>query len=129
MNSTIPDTSSVIRFIAQNVTEHLQEDEMEYFLVVYEVGAVIVCLTLSYHIFSFTNLERLIIERKFRWFPISAVFLIGGYCLQGFRKNVMIHKYHQVIQDRFTPYVTVINLLLHPLEMFHYGYISTVFLI
>lgn len=47
MNSTNPALSTVVRFIAQNVTEHLQEDEIEYFLHAYEVGAVIICMILA----------------------------------------------------------------------------------
>ena len=47
MNSTNPALSTAVRFIAQNVTEHLQEDEMEYFLHAYEVGSVIICMILA----------------------------------------------------------------------------------
>lgn len=45
MNSNV---SSVVRFIAQNVTEHLQEDEVQYFHATFVLITVIVCLTISY---------------------------------------------------------------------------------
>ena len=47
MNSTV---SSAVQFVAQNVTEHLQEDEIQYFYVTFLLIAIILCLILSFDV-------------------------------------------------------------------------------
>ena len=47
MNSTV---SSAVQFVAQNVTEHLQEDEIQYFHVAFIFIAIILCLILSFDV-------------------------------------------------------------------------------
>lgn len=44
--------TTVIRQIEQNVTEHLQEDEMDSFLLVYAIVALVICLILSFGMWS-----------------------------------------------------------------------------
>ena len=42
--------------------------------------------------------------------------------LQGFKRYKLFHQYNQADQDSYSSYISIINLLLHPLEMFHYGH-------
>ena len=50
MNATVFADENVIRHIIQNVTEHLQDDEKDSFMLAYTLVALIVCLLLSYFI-------------------------------------------------------------------------------
>ena len=48
MESALASDTTVIRQIAQNVTEHLQEDEKNSFLLAYALVALVICLILSF---------------------------------------------------------------------------------
>lgn len=55
MNTTGLADETVLRHIVQNVTEHLQEDEKDSFLLAYALLALIICLLLSYKSSQFYN--------------------------------------------------------------------------
>lgn len=48
MESALASDTAVIRQIAQNVTEHFQEDEKDSFLLAYALVALVICLILSF---------------------------------------------------------------------------------
>ena len=48
MNGTALSNDSIVRYIVQNVTEHLQEDEKDSFMLAYALIALIACLVISF---------------------------------------------------------------------------------
>ena len=48
MNGTALANDSIVRYIVQNVTEHLQEDEKDSFMLAYALIALIACLVISF---------------------------------------------------------------------------------
>ena len=47
MNGTALANDNTVRYIVQNVTEHLQEDEKDSFMLAYALLALIACLVIS----------------------------------------------------------------------------------
>ena len=48
MNGTALSNDNIVRYIVQNVTEHLQEDEKDSFMLAYALIALIACLVISF---------------------------------------------------------------------------------
>ena len=48
MNGTALSNDNIVRYIVQNVTEHLQEDEKDSFMLAYALLALIACLVISF---------------------------------------------------------------------------------
>mgnify|MGYP000508922851 CR=1 FL=1 len=71
MESALASDTTVIRQIAQNVTEHLQEDEKDSFLLAYALVALVICLILSF-------VERNPNELKSRYYDSAFVVSICG---------------------------------------------------
>ena len=57
--------TAVIRQIAQNVTEHFQEDEKDSFLLAYAIVALVICLILSFDLRKWIEEQGVYFESDF----------------------------------------------------------------
>ena len=121
MNSTVLSNESIVRYIVQNVTEHLQEDEKDSFLLAYALLALITCLIISLVSGVLELPHSIWISNKLNWFPSVAVYMVIGFVLQKFIIFKLSSKYNQSVQENYTQYTSLLTFCFLPLQMFQYG--------